>query len=143
MTAALGVDFGTCGREVGLPVGGRFELVGEEATAGSVGGGEGAGPVDKVLWVDDGSRRYAVDGGAEFEEERGFFGGLVGGHAAEGRRGVECGVSGMVTLLNGECFLGGQKEGGGRREDEGGRGKEGRGFWRDGKGEKGGGKEGI
>lgn len=72
---------------MGLPVGFVLELVGEVASswAGWVGGvfvGEFPGAVDEMLWVDDGGWGDAVDDCAEFEEEVGFFGGLVGGHAA-------------------------------------------------------------
>lgn len=70
-----------------FPVRVRLELVGEEAAAGPGAGGrvrgcEGAGAVDEVGGVDDGGGGDAVDGGAEVEEEGGFLGGLVGGHAA-------------------------------------------------------------
>lgn len=86
MAAALGVDFGACAVEVRFPVRFGFELVGEEAAAGTGGGGgmfegEGAGAVDEVVRVDYGGGGDAVDGGAEVEEEGGFLGGLVGGHA--------------------------------------------------------------
>lgn len=87
--AALRVDLGPGAVVVRAPVGGVLELVGEEATAGGergggVGGGEAPREVDEVVWVDDGGGGNEGYGCAEGEEEGGFFGGLVVGHAAGG-----------------------------------------------------------
>ena len=78
LSRALGVDLGTRAVVVGEVVGGVFELVGEEAAAGACGvggvrGGEAAGGVDELRARDDAGGREAVDLGAEFEKERGFF----------------------------------------------------------------------
>lgn len=72
---------------VGAPVGAAFELVGEEAAAwggggGGLGGCEVSREVDELVGVDDGGGGDEGYGCAEGEEEGGFFGGLVVGHAA-------------------------------------------------------------
>lgn len=73
---------------MGEVVGGVLELVGEEAAAGFRGVSgvflcAAAGGVDELVLVDDARGADALDGRAEFEEEVGFFGRDVGGHAAE------------------------------------------------------------
>jgi len=64
----------------------RLELVCEKPAPAlvwvkCVSGGEGAGAVDEVRWVDYRGGRDEVDDGAEFEEEGRFFGRGVCGHA--------------------------------------------------------------
>ena len=87
MPGTLGVDLRAGAREVREPVGGRLELVGEEAAAGDAGrcrvcGGEGAGAVDEVGGVNNGSGGDALDGGTQTEEEGGLLSGLIGGHTS-------------------------------------------------------------
>ena len=89
--AALGKDLWPGGGVVHGEVVGGLELVCKVAVGGGGGGGEGgvrggerAREVDKVCGRDDGRGGCRGEGGAEFEEERGLFEGLVVRHAAAG-----------------------------------------------------------